>query len=1049
MARCAAWALVLLLAATPAWSQDDPDPSDAYADDERENPDAVDIVRSTAPPPRTLDDITQALQKFKPDPHRAEQDRAAAQAPPPPGAQGQALFDFYMRRSGAAMRIGLLTQRIADLKLAADAAPTPRHHKWAMGLLAVAEASGGNYLTAIAIIEHEFEDRARGRGFNEICTLAMYRAQLGDMREARQDLRKCESAADRRDRRGRPVDLMHAGVAHLERSRVAVWAAEGRLAEAEGAARRAVAEMELHLPNVKALQRQGVVGNVANLPRMRTVRDADERRLAEILMLEGKLVEAEIVSRNVVRSLLSRVGLYTLATGQALTVLSRVVFEEGRFKDAATLAIAAIDSLEQSGAAPESLPLVEARKTYGAALAAQQRWDEAIVEFAKVQVGLSRDPVLARKYGAGDINWAWALIETGKPDAALQMLDPMIERTRQRLGANSYQVAELQGFRAIALAAGKENQRAVREFAPAVAILLEQARADDASDSGGIARTLRRVRILESYIALLAQIAASRGSAGAGDPVAESFRLADAARGSGVQRALTASAARAEIDDPELAGLAREEQDAEQRIATLVDALNRLLSASPEQQLPAAITDMRKEIDTLRATRAELKREIGRRYPGYASLVDPAPATIAQARAALAPGEALVSIYVGETATYVWALTARGDPQLAVVPIGDRELTAAVKHLRSALDVGAVDVERVPAYDVGAAHELYKALLSPIAPVWKDATSIAIVPHRALAQLPFTVLVTEPATMTSSKLRFAEYRSVPWLLRRVAVIQLPSVNTLLTLRRATPGKANRRAFIGFGDPVFNRDQLGRTAASTVTTRGLSLRGVASLRGGVSAADLGQLPALPDTADEIRDIAGLLEADMKADVFLGVAANERNVKRANLASRAVVVFATHGLVPGDLDGLDQPALALSAPDIANVDGDGLLRMSEVLGLKLDADWVVLSACNTASGDGAGGEAVSGLGRAFFFAGARALLVSNWPVESGSAREITTEIFRRQAKDPGLTRAEALRQAMLAVIDGPGAIDAKSGQPLFSYAHPMFWAPFSLVGDGGVR
>jgi CHAT domain-containing protein len=121
------------------------------------------------------------------------------------------------------------------------------------------------------------------------------------------------------------------------------------------------------------------------------------------------------------------------------------------------------------------------------------------------------------------------------------------------------------------------------------------------------------------------------------------------------------------------------------------------------------------------------------------------------------------------------------------------------------------------------------------------------------------------------------------------------------------------------------------------------------------------------------------------------------------------------------------------------------MEEVLGLKLDADWVVLSACNTASGAARGGmdgaEAVSGLGRAFFYAGARSLLVSNWAVESSSARLLTTELFKRQADNAALSRAEALRQSMLALMakDGAG----------FSYAHPIFWAPFSLVGDSGLR
>ena len=142
----------------------------------------------------------------------------------------------------------------------------------------------------------------------------------------------------------------------------------------------------------------------------------------------------------------------------------------------------------------------------------------------------------------------------------------------------------------------------------------------------------------------------------------------------------------------------------------------------------------------------------------------------------------------------------------------------------------------------------------------------------------------------------------------------------------------------------------------------------------------------------------------------------------------------------------PALALTAPDVAGVDGDGLLTMEEVLALKLDADWVVLSACNTGSGAGAGAEAVSGLGRAFFYAGTRTLLVTNWSVHSASARELVADLFRRQALDPKLTRAEALQAAMTALMDGPG-YTTQAGKVLFSYAHPLFWAPYTIVGDGG--
>ena len=179
-----------------------------------------------------------------------------------------------------------------------------------------------------------------------------------------------------------------------------------------------------------------------------------------------------------------------------------------------------------------------------------------------------------------------------------------------------------------------------------------------------------------------------------------------------------------------------------------------------------------------------------------------------------------------------------------------------------------------------------------------------------------------------------------------------------------------------------------------------------------------LPRLPETAEEVREVATALHANPQSDVFLGARASEETVRKMKLDDRRVVMFATHGLVPGDLDGLSEPALALSAPSVAGGEGDGLLTMSKILGLKLNADWVVLSACNTAAGNGAGAEAVSGLGLAFFYAGTRALMVTNWPVETTSARALTTAVFRREAESEGMARAEALRGAMLALIDGPG-------------------------------
>jgi CHAT domain-containing protein len=150
-----------------------------------------------------------------------------------------------------------------------------------------------------------------------------------------------------------------------------------------------------------------------------------------------------------------------------------------------------------------------------------------------------------------------------------------------------------------------------------------------------------------------------------------------------------------------------------------------------------------------------------------------------------------------------------------------------------------------------------------------------------------------------------------------------------------------------------------------------------------------------------------------------------------------------LLAGDFPGLDQPALALSADNNA---ATGLLTLEDILALKLEADWVVLSACNSGAGNGNGAEAISGLGRGFFYAGARSLLVTHWPVETRSARKLVSEVFRTYSREPTATRAQALREAMLSVLDGPPALDPRTQQPLYSYAHPIFWAPYALIGDG---
>ena len=164
------------------------------------------------------------------------------------------------------------------------------------------------------------------------------------------------------------------------------------------------------------------------------------------------------------------------------------------------------------------------------------------------------------------------------------------------------------------------------------------------------------------------------------------------------------------------------------------------------------------------------------------------------------------------------------------------------------------------------------------------------------------------------------------------------------------------------------------------------------------------------------------------VYLGARATEATVKALSasgaLAQARIVHFATHGLLAGEIQMLSstkaEPALILTPPEKATEQDDGLLTASEIAQLKLNADWVVLSACNTASAaeDGDNAEALSGLARAFFYAGARALLVSHWAVNSEATVKLITKAFDALREDSSIGRAEALRRSMLAMIGAGG-------------------------------
>jgi CHAT domain-containing protein len=566
--------------------------------------------------------------------------------------------------------------------------------------------------------------------------------------------------------------------------------------------------------------------------------------------------------------------------------------------------------------------------------------------------------------------------------------------------------------------------------------------------------------VVEAYIAFLARNP-NFAPGGAGE---DTLGLADILRGQAVQRALAASSARAATNDPNLAELARKEQDYRKQIGSSLRKLNGLLAQPSPQRDPNGVKLIQTAIEKLRTAKAAVRREIDRRFPKYGDLVDPAPVKVGQLQRLLHADEVVLSFYFGEYESFVWAVPKQGAVKFLRLPVTLGEMDENVAKLREALEPDVDQVANIPAFDVALAYQLYDQLLRPIETIWRPSKHIIVMTNGALAALPLGILPTAPGVIAETvDPLFANYREVAWLARTHAVTVVPSAAALRSLWQLPPNRNQRTPFVGFGGAYFGADQVptpeNNVAAApqpaivnsseagptqiTADNSDLKFRAAGNMTG-MDNLELAGLPPLPDTAEELKSIAAALNVDPATTLHLGKDANEQTVKNLKLWQYRTVAFATHGLLPGDLNGLTQPALALTLPALAGVDGDGLLTMDEILTLKLDADWVVLSACNSAAGSTLGAEAASGLARAFFYAGTRAVLATNWPVHSASARELVTDVFRRLSADTKLSRDEALRRAMVSMIDNGGFVDS-SGEMLYTYAHPMFWAAYSLIGD----
>jgi CHAT domain-containing protein/Tfp pilus assembly protein PilF len=424
-------------------------------------------------------------------------------------------------------------------------------------------------------------------------------------------------------------------------------------------------------------------------------------------------------------------------------------------------------------------------------------------------------------------------------------------------------------------------------------------------------------------------------------------------------------------------------------------ALSRLSPVRDQAEVDRLLVRLRE----LRTRQEEIAAKIRRASPRAAALQDPQPLDLAGARAALDPGSVLLAWSIGRERSFLFVVQPVGaDPGLTVFPIpsGDQALRRRVESFRNLLQLADSD----QAVLREQARELYDTLLRPAEPTIAAARRILVSPDGPLHTLPVAALV----------------RDGRWLAEQKPIHSVLSATVYAELKKTPrPGsEATPAVLAAFGDPLYPPLPAGRPSTADPDIRAALGRGLS-------------LSPLPSTRDEVRSIASLYP---EARTFLGAEATEERARSIGKGIR-YLHFACHGLLDERLPL--NSALALTIPEHPG-DGqeNGLLQAWEIFeSVRIDADLVTLSACDSALGQEIGGEGLIGLTRAFQYAGARSVLASLWSVYDVSTADLMKHFYGHLRA--GKAKADALRAAQAELIHSR------------EFSHPYHWAAFQLVGD----
>jgi len=462
------------------------------------------------------------------------------------------------------------------------------------------------------------------------------------------------------------------------------------------------------------------------------------------------------------------------------------------------------------------------------------------------------------------------------------------------------------------------------------------------------------------------------------------------------------------------------EPEFKQRERSILRKLSRIQTQLRNPNLSAQ--DWRKLTSGLKRLEDEheaLKREIRRKNPRYANLIYPRPYRLSQVqKQVLDENAALLEFSLGKERSFVWLIT-KEHSSLHSLPGQDDIERKVEQHLQTISKPVGLTNPFSRHYFLG--YELYTMLLGPVIGELEGKSHLIIVPDGILHYLPFETLITQKVNQDEG---------VNYLLKDYQISYAPSASVLGYLQ--DEGKKVRRKrlqLLAFGDPSFGRiSEMAAARGEENMAVEMELNAEETANRGLYERRGFTFRRLPFSGTEVMEIADLFPPSEKT-VYLGERAKEEVVKSEALERFKYIHFATHGIIEQKVPSRSGIVLTLDEDPTE----DGFLQVNEIFNLKLDADVVVLSACQTGLGRLRKGEGIIGLARAFMYAGTPSVVVSLWNINDRSTASLMKNFYACLKK--GSNKTEALQLAKLQMLQSERKL----------YRHPFYWAAFVLIGD----